>query len=92
MHPEGGFAIDKIMQLYINFQKLALTQGGCYTELAEWTAIKKVVINLKNNDERYFKLEVITVLHPEETENNPKHISKLQHMKINATDKDLSFH
>ena len=54
--------------------------------------MKKVVINLKNNDERCFKLEVITVLHPEETENNSKHISKLQHMKINATDKDLSFY
>ena len=31
--PESGFSIDKIMDLYINFHKLALTQGGSYIEL-----------------------------------------------------------
>ena len=31
--PESGFSIDKIMDLYINFHKLALAQGGSYTEL-----------------------------------------------------------
>ena len=31
--PEGGFTLDKIMHLYINFYKLALTQGGSYIEL-----------------------------------------------------------
>ena len=31
--PESVFSIDKIMHLYINFHKLALTRGGSYIEL-----------------------------------------------------------
>ena len=28
--PESGFTLDKIMHLYINFHRLALTRGGSY--------------------------------------------------------------
>ena len=31
--PESGFSLDKIMHLYINFHRLALTRGSSYTEL-----------------------------------------------------------
>ena len=31
--PETGFTLDKIMNLYKHFHKLALTGGGSYTEL-----------------------------------------------------------
>ena len=31
--PESGFTLDKIMHLYINFRRLALTRGGSYIEL-----------------------------------------------------------
>ena len=34
--PESGFSLDKIMNLYINFQRLALTQGDSFIELPEW--------------------------------------------------------
>ena len=34
--PESGFSLDKIMHLYINFHRLALTRGSSYTELPEW--------------------------------------------------------
>ena len=34
--PESGFALNKIMHLYINFHRLALTRGGSYTELPKW--------------------------------------------------------
>ena len=33
---ESGFTLDKIMHLYINFYRLALTRGGCYIELPRW--------------------------------------------------------
>ena len=28
--PESGFTLDKIMHLYINFHRVALTRGGSY--------------------------------------------------------------
>ena len=43
--PESGFALDEIMQLYIDFHRLELTGGSSYTELPEWIKIKKAVIN-----------------------------------------------
>ena len=41
--PESGFTLDKIMHLYINVHRLALTQGSSYNELTEWIKIKKAV-------------------------------------------------
>ena len=43
--PEGGFTLDKIMHLHINFHRLALTRDGSYTGLREWLKNKKAVIN-----------------------------------------------
>ena len=37
--PESCFTLDKIMHLYINFHRLALTRGSSYNKLPEW--IKK---------------------------------------------------
>ena len=53
--PESGFTLDKIMHLYINFHKLALTRGGSYTESPKWIKSKKAVINPQNKDEECFK-------------------------------------
>ena len=44
--PESGFSLDKIINLYINFHRLALTRGNSYTELPKWIQNKKPVINL----------------------------------------------
>ena len=57
--PESVFSIDKIMHLYINFHKLALTRGGSYNEFPEWLKSKKAVINPQNKDEECFKWAVI---------------------------------
>ena len=52
---ESGFTLDKIMHLYINFHRLALTRGGSYIELPEWLKSKKAVINPQSKDEECFK-------------------------------------
>ena len=43
--PGSGFTLDKILNLYINFHRLALTRGGSYTELPKWLKSKKAVRN-----------------------------------------------
>ena len=53
--PESGFSLDKIMHLYINFHRLALTRGSSYTDLPEWIKNKKAVINPQNKLEECFK-------------------------------------
>ena len=63
---ESDFSLDKIMDLYINFHRLALTWGGSYTELLKWLKSKKAVISLGDNDEGCFKWAVIAALHHEE--------------------------
>ena len=64
--PKSGFALDKIMHLYINFHRLALTQGSSYNELPEWITSKKAVVNPQNKDEECFKWAFIAALHHEE--------------------------
>ena len=61
--PKSGFTLDKIMHLYINFLKLALTRGGSYTELPKWLKSKKAVINPQNKDKECFKWAVIGASH-----------------------------
>ena len=59
---ESGFSQDKIMNLYINFHRLALTQGGSYNQLPKWIKSKRAVINPQNKDEECFKWAVIAAL------------------------------
>ena len=46
--PESGFTLDKIMHLYINFNRLVLTRGGSYIKLPEWIKSKNAMINPEN--------------------------------------------
>ena len=65
--PESGFSLNKIMRLYLNFHRLALTRvSDAYIELPEWIKNKKAVINPQNKDEECFKWAVIAALHHEE--------------------------
>ena len=76
--PESGFTLDKIMHLYINFHRLALTRGSSYSELPEWIKIKKAVINPKSKDGKCFKRADIAALHHEEIKHHPERISLLK--------------
>ena len=76
--PESCFSIDKIMYLYINFHRLALTRGGSYIELLEWLKSKKAVINSQNKDEECFKWAVIAALHHKDIKKDHQRISTLR--------------
>ena len=75
---ESGFTLDKIMHMYINFHRLALTRGSSYTELPEWIKNKKALINPQNKDEECFKWAVIAALHHEEIKEDHQRISRLR--------------
>ena len=89
--PESGFALDKIMHLYINFHELALTRGGSYIELPKWLKSKKAVINPQNKDEECFKWAAIAALHHEEIKNKFERISLLKPYENRYNWKGLEF-
>ena len=60
------FMFDQVLFLDINFHKLNLTRGSSYLPLPGWILSKKVVINLKDEeDEECFKGSIIAALHHE---------------------------
>ena len=63
--PESGFSLDKIMHLYINFHRLALTRGSSCTELSKWMKSKKAIINPQNKDKECFKWAAIAACNAE---------------------------
>ena len=89
--PESVFSIDKIMHLYINFHKLALTRGGSYNEFPEWLKSKKAVINPQNKDEECFKWAVIEALHQKDIKHHPERISLLRPYEKHSNWKGLEF-
>ena len=89
--PESGFSLDKIMHPYINFHRLALTQGSSYIELPEWIKNKKGVINPQNKDKECFKWAVIAAFHHEDIEQNPERISLLRPHEKQYNRKRLEF-
>ena len=89
--PKSGFTLDKIMHLYINFHRLALTRGASYIELPKWIKSKKAVINPQNKDEECFKWAIIATLHHEEIKNNLERISLLRPYKKQYNWKRLKF-
>ena len=88
---ESGFKLDKIMHLYINFHRLALTWGSSYNELQEWIESKKAVINSQNKDEECFKWAVIAALHHEEIKKDHQRMSRLRPYEKQYNWKGLEF-
>ena len=76
--PESGFTLDKIMHLYINFYRLALTRGSSYIELPKLIKSKKSVINPQNKDGECFKWAVTAALNHEDIKNHPERIRLLR--------------
>ena len=89
--PESGFALDRIMHLYINFHRLALTRGSSYVDLPESIKGKKALLNPQNKDEECFKWAVIAALYHEEIKKDHQCISQLDPYENQYNWKGLEF-
>ena len=76
--PESDFALDKIIHLYINFPRLALTRSGSYIKLPKWIKSKKAVINPQDKVEECFEQAFIVALLHEEIKRDHQRTSKLR--------------
>ena len=76
---DSEFKIKEILYTHISFNKLSLFSGSSYLPLPEWLALKKAIINPKNeNDQECFKWAIIAGLHYKEIGKNPQRISNLR--------------
>ena len=50
----SGFIFDSVHVLYYNLNKISLNRGGSYIDSPKCLRNKKVTINPKNNDSKYF--------------------------------------
>ena len=89
--PESGFALDRIMHLYINFHRLALTRGSSYVDLPESIKGKKALLNPQNKDEECFECAVIAALYHEEIKKDHQRVSKLEPYENQYNWKGLQF-
>ena len=72
------FVFDEVLFTNADFHQLNLMRGSSYLPLPNWLALKKAIINPKNEDQECFKWAVIVASRWEEINNNPERISKLK--------------
>ena len=72
------FVFNEVLFTNVDFHQLNCTSGSSYLPLPDWLAIKKAIINPKNEDKECFKWAVIMASKWEEINNNPDRISKLK--------------
>ena len=89
--PRSGFTLDHIIHLDFDFHKLELTRGSSYVELPGWLAMKKAVINPRNEDEECFRYAVTVALHHKELGKDPQRVSKLKPFAKRYNWRELEF-
>ena len=86
------FVFDEVLFLNVDFHWLDLTRGSSYIPLPSWIASKKVVINLKNeNDKKCLKWAVTTSLHHKEIGKDPQCLSDIMRYANNHNWSGLEF-
>lgn len=78
--------------LYCKCQKINLKRGGSIVDSPNWIKIKKVRINPKISDDKYFQYAVTTALSQENFGKDPKRISKINPFinKFNWKEKEIN--
>ena len=96
---KSGLRVHSVDKLTVHYDRYNPTRGGSYIELPDWIKAKKACINIKNEDNRCFKVSVQCGVHNIHLQPHPErmsHYNKLkddvldwQHMKYPAGDKDV---
>ena len=72
------FVFDRVLRMDVSFHRLNLTRGSSYTELGDWLASKKAIINPRNSDNQCFKWSVIAGTYFNEIGRDCQRVSKLR--------------
>ena len=77
---------------YYKLHKINLNRGGPCIVFPKWLKNKKVTINPKSNDDKFFQYALTVAQNYQNIENNPERISKIRPFVINIVGKKQIFH
>ena len=73
----SSYVFRRIFEMSYHSHRGGLQRGSSYIISPNWLAVKKAVINPKNEDEQCFKWAVIAALHHKEINSHPERITNL---------------
>ena len=72
------FVYDRVDALYCNLNKISLSGDGSYIDFPKCLKNKKVTIDPKNNDDKFFQYALTVALNYEQIKKGPPKISKIK--------------
>ena len=87
----SDFEFDDVNFLYYDFNEISLNRGGSYIDSPKWLKDKKLTINPKNNDDKYFQYAVTLALNLDKIKRDPQRISKINPFIDQYNWKDINF-
>ena len=87
----SDFEFDGVNFLYYDFNEISLNRGGSYIDSPKWLKDKKLTINPKNNDDKYFQYAVTLALNLDKIKRDPQRISKINPFIDQYNWKDINF-
>ncbi|KAK5637820.1 hypothetical protein RI129_000194 [Pyrocoelia pectoralis] len=75
----SGWALHEISHLKVNINKYEPIRGSTYINLPRFIALKKAVVNVKNNDEFCFLWAIVSALYP--AQNHVERVSSYPHFE-----------
>ena len=77
---DSDFIFDCVNLFYYKCHKISFKRGGSDIDSGGWRKKKKVTINPKNNDGKWFQYAVTTALNFDEIQKDPKEFQVLSHL------------
>ena len=70
----SNFIFDSVQLIYYKSHKVNFKRGGSYIFSPEWIKKKKATINLRNEDDKFYKHAATTALNFKEIESHPERV------------------
>ena len=86
------FVYDSVDGLYYNLNKVSLSRSGSNIDSPKWLKNKKVTINPKDNDDKYFQYALTVALNYEKIKKDLQRIPKIKPFIGNWKDIDFPSH
>jgi len=71
----SGWLVDVINNLSVHVANYDPIGGSCHVQTPRWISLKRAVINIENNDDKYFLYSVLAVSHPSASNDHLERVS-----------------
>ena len=85
----SGWYFKEVLRLEVHTVEYNPTKGSSYIDLPEWIKNKKVIINIKNRDDKCFLWSILRYLYPKEKD--AQYLKDLRKYEFSLNTKGLTF-